>query len=401
MGSYTYKSVDKRGRYQSGKLEAANEADLENRLRRMGMDLIKYKLVKDKRSTIGRGGIRRIDLINFCFHMEQLTRSGVPIIDGLIDLRDSVDKPVFRVVIAEVIEDIENGKKLSEALAEHPKVFDEMFYNLIAAGEESGKLPEVFLSLNGMIKWQDELISTTKKLLIFPAFVGSAIFGVIGFLMIYLVPQLVSFIETIGQELPFHTKMLIATSDFLINFWYLFTILPFVLVMALRGLASINQDVRYQVDAFKLRVWQIGPVIKKIILSRFANFFAMLYGAGIPVLKCIEITERIAGNEAVRNALAKARDDIGEGKGVAASFQDTGLFPPLVVRMIRIGETTGELDKALANVSYFYDRDIQESIERVQALIQPTMTLFLGSLLGWVMLSVMGPVYDSIGNMQF
>ena len=401
MGSYTYKSVDKRGRYQSGKLEAANEADLENRLKRMGMDLIKYKLVKDKRSTIGRGGIRRIDLINFCFHMEQLTRSGVPIIDGLIDLRDSVDKPVFRVVIAQVIEDIENGKKLSEALAEHPKVFDEMFYNLIAAGEESGQLPEVFLSLNGMIKWQDELIATTKKLLIFPVFVGSAIFGVIGFLMIYLVPQLVSFIETIGQELPFHTKMLIATSDFLINFWYLFTILPFVLVMALRGLASINQDVRYQVDAFKLRVWQIGPVIKKIILSRFANFFAMLYGAGIPVLKCIEITERIAGNEAVRNALAKARDDISEGKGVAASFQDTGLFPPLVVRMIRIGETTGELDKALANVSYFYDRDIQESIERVQALIQPTMTLFLGSLLGWVMLSVMGPVYDSIGNMQF
>ena len=262
-------------------------------------------------------------------------------------------------------------------------------------------MPEVFLSLNAMIKWQDELISSTKKLLIFPAFVGTAIFGVIGFLMIYLVPQLVSFIETIGQELPFHTKMLIATSDFLIKFWYLFTILPFVLIMIVRALAAVNDDVRYQVDAFKLRIWQIGPVLKKIILSRFANFFAMLYSAGIPVLKCIEITERIAGNEAVRNALAKAREDIEDGKGVSASFHDTGLFPPLVVRMIRIGETTGELDKALSNVSYFYDRDIQESIENVQAMIQPAMTLFLGSLLGWVMLSVMGPVYDSIGNMQF
>ena len=401
MGLYTYKSIDKRGRSQSGKLEAANEADLENRLSRMGMDLIKCKFIKEKKSAIGRSGIKRMDLINFCFHMEQLTRSGVPILDGLVDLRDSVENARFRVIIAQLIEDIENGKKLSEALSEHPKAFDEMFCNLIGAGEESGRLPEVFLSLNGMIKWQDELISSTKKLLIFPAFVGTAIFGVIGFLMIYLVPQLVSFIETLGQELPFHTKMLIATSDFLVKFWYLFTILPFVLIMIVRALAAVNRDVRYQVDAFKLRIWQIGPVLKKIILSRFANFFAMLYSAGIPVLKCIEITERIAGNEAVRNALSKAREDIEEGKGVAASFHDTGLFPPLVVRMIRIGETTGELDKALANVSYFYDRDIQESIENVQAMIQPAMTLFLGSLLGWVMLSVMGPVYDSIGNMQF
>ena len=401
MGLYTYKSIDKRGRSQSGKLEAANEADLENRLGRMGMDLIKCKFIKEKKSAVGRGGIKRIDLINFCFHMEQLTRSGVPILDGLVDLRDSVENARFRVIIAQIIEDIENGKKLSGALSEHPKVFDEMFYNLVGAGEESGRLPEVFLSLNAMIKWQDELISSTKKLLIFPAFVGTAIFGVIGFLMIYLVPQLVSFIETIGQELPFHTKMLIATSDFLIKFWYLFTILPFVLIMIVRALAAVNRDVRYQVDAFKLRIWQIGPVLKKIILSRFANFFAMLYSAGIPVLKCIEITEGIAGNVAIRNALAKAREDIEEGKGVSASFHDTGLFPPLVVRMIRIGETTGELDKALANVSYFYDRDIQESIENVQAMIQPAMTLFLGSLLGWVMLSVMGPVYDSIGNMQF
>ena len=401
MGLYTYKSIDKRGRSQSGKLEAANEADLENRLSRMGMDLITCKFIKEKKSALGRGGIKRIDLINFCFHMEQLTRSGVPILDGLVDLRDSVENARFRVIIAQIIEDIENGKKLSGALSEHPKVFDEMFYNLVGAGEESGRLPEVFLSLNAMIKWQDEFISSTKKLLIFPAFVGTAIFGVIGFLMIYLVPQLVSFIETLGQELPFHTKMLIATSNFLIKFWYLFTILPFVLIMIVRALAAVNDDVRYQVDAFKLRIWQIGPVLKKIILSRFANFFAMLYSAGIPVLKCIEITEGIAGNVAIRNALAKAREDIEEGKGVSASFHDTGLFPPLVVRMIRIGETTGELDKALANVSYFYDRDIQESIENVQAMIQPAMTLFLGSLLGWVMLSVMGPVYDSIGNMQF
>lgn len=399
MALFNYKAVDNRGRYHSGRLDANNETDLEVRLSRMGMDLIRCRFVEDKKSAFVSSQIRRIDLINFCFHMEQLTRSGVSILDGLMDLRDSVEQAAFRTVIARVIEDIESGKKLSEAMAEHPKVFDEMFVNLIAAGETSGTLPDVFLSLNTMIKWQDELIATTKKLLIFPAIVGTVIIFVIGFLMIYLVPQLVSFIEGIGSTLPFHTRLLIATSDFFVNFWYLFTLVPFVFLATVRLLAAVSMDIRYQLDSLKLRIWQFGPVLKKIILSRFANLFAMMYKAGIPVLQCIEITERTVGNTAIKNALSKAREDIQEGQGVSVSFQNTGLFPPLVVRMIRVGETTGDLDQALLNVSYFYDRDIKDSIDKVQALIQPVMTVVLGAILGWVMLSVMGPVYDSISTM--
>lgn len=400
MALFAYKAVDSRGRTQSGRLDAANENDLENRIARMGMELVRAKFVEEKQSFFTSTSIRRIDLINFCFHMEQLTRSGVPIIDGLMDLRDSVEQAAFRSVIAQIIEDIESGKKVSEAMSLHPAIFDEMFVSLIAAGEQSGQLPDVFQSLNRMIRWQDELITSTKKLMIFPAFVGLALVGVIGFLMIYLVPQLVSFIESIGSELPIHTRILIATSNFIVQYWYLFTILPIVLTIIVKLLAMLSTDVRFTLDSLKLKVWQIGPVLKKIILSRFANFFAMMYKAGIPVLQCIEITERIVGNLAIKNALEKAREDIQEGQGVSISFQNTGLFPPLVVRMIRIGETTGELDQALLNVSYFYDRDIKDSIERVQALIQPVMTVVLGGILGWVMLSVMGPVYNSISTLN-
>ncbi len=399
MSLFSYKAIDSKGRNQFGTLDASNESDLELRLSRMGMDLIKCKFVEEKRSLFGGGVIRRIDLINFCFHMEQLTRSGVSIIDGLVDLRDSVEQASFRRVIGQIIDDIERGMTLSQALGEHPNVFDDMFTSLIAAGEESGQLPDVFLSLNEMIKWHDELINTTKKLLIFPVFVGAVVMAVVGFLMVYLVPQLVSFIEGIGQELPMHTKLLIATSSFFINFWYLFTLVPLAVWVVIKTLTRVSYEARYQVDSFKLRAWQIGPVLKKIILSRFANLFAMLYKAGIPVLKCIEITERASGNEAIRHALSKARDEIQEGKGVSTSFYNTGLFPPLVVRMIKVGETTGQLDVALLNVSYFYERDIKDSIDKVQAMIQPAMTVFLGAILGWVMLSVMGPVYSSLGNM--
>ena len=399
MSLFNYKAIDSKGRNQFGSLDAANENDLENQLSRMGLDLIKCKFVEEKRGLFGEGVIRRIDLINFCFHMEQLTRSGVSIIDGLVDLRDSVDQASFRRIIGQVIDDIEGGMKLSQALAEHSKVFDDMFVNLIAAGEESGQLPDVFLSLNEMIKWHDELINTTKKLLIFPAFVSAVVMGVVAFLMIYLVPQLVSFIEGIGQELPVHTKLLITTSNFFVKFWYLFLFVPLAVAATIKLLVSVNDEARYQVDAFKLRVWQIGPVLQKILLSRFANLFAMLYKSGIPVLKCIEVTEAATGNAAIRYALSKARDEIQEGKGVSISFRNTGLFPPLVIRMIKVGESTAHLDTALLNVSYFYERDIKDSIEKVQAMIQPVMTIFLGAILGWVILSVMGPVYSSISNM--
>lgn len=399
MAVFQYKAIDEAGRVHSGKLDAANESELEQRVIRMDMELIKCKFIEDKRAVSRSGKITRQDLINLCFHMEQLTRSGVSIIDGLEDLRDSVEQANFRAIIASLVDDIEGGKKLSEALGEHPEVFDEMFVNLIAAGEESGQLSEVFLSLNEMIKWQDEIITTTKKLMMMPMFVGVAVFCVIGFLMIYLVPQLISFIEGIGQELPIHTRALIATSNFTVNYWYVFTILPIAFFSFLKLMVSVNSKARFQFDSFKLKIWKIGPVLKKIILSRFVSFFAMMYKAGIPVLQCIEICERVTGNEAVKLALQKAREDIAEGKGVSASFYSTGLFPPLVVRMLRVGETTGQLDEALKNVGYFYDRDIKESIEKVQALIQPTMTVFLGLILGWVMMSVMGPVYDSITNL--
>ena len=261
MSLFSYKAIDSKGRNQFGSLDAANENDLENQLSRMGLDLIKCKFVEEKRGLFGEGVIRRIDLINFCFHMEQLTRSGVSIIDGLVDLRDSVDQASFRRIIGQVIDDIEGGMKLSQALAEHSKVFDDMFVNLIAAGEESGQLPDVFLSLNEMIKWHDELINTTKKLLIFPAFVTAVVMGVVAFLMIYLVPQLVSFIEGIGQELPVHTKLLITTSNFFVKFWYLFLFVPLAVAATIKLLVSVNDEARYQVDVEAVAIMLDSPFV--------------------------------------------------------------------------------------------------------------------------------------------
>lgn len=400
MALYKYKAVDREGKMRTGNLDAVNEADLEKRLLKLKLELVRASVTVEKTPSIGQPKVDKRELILFCVHMGQLTRSGVPLIDGLTDLRDSLEHPRFKEVVANLIEQIEGGRTLSQALQEYPKIFDTLFVNLVKAGEASGQLPSVFDSLSDMIKWQDELSQSTRKLLVQPAFVGGTVLGVTVFLMVYLVPQLVEFIVNSGEELPGHTRALIAVSNAMTNYWYIWLIVPPVAVVIFRVLLVTSEKVRYQADAVKLRIWQVGPVLKKITLSRFANFFSMLYAAGIPVLRSLEIAEGIVDNKVIRGALSQARQDIEQGEPISQSLAGTGMFPPLVLRMLKIGETTGQLDKALLNVSYFYERDIKDSIDKIQSLIQPTMTAVLGLLLGWVMLSVLSPIYGSLANVQ-
>ncbi|MEE4136941.1 MAG: type II secretion system F family protein [Desulforhopalus sp.] len=400
MALYHYKAITSKGKVRHGNLDAANVEDLEHRLRQMALDLITCRVRSPHKPLFGVRKIQRVDLINFCFHMEQLLQAGVPLLEGLADLRDSIEHPRFQDVIANLVSEIEGGKTLSAAMADHPQVFDVLFVNLVIAGEATGELAKVFAALTKTIKWQDELAATTKKLLLFPAFVGSVVLAVTFFLMIYLVPQLVTFITGMGGKLPLHTRALIATSNFCVNYWYLILLLPITLLFGIKFLAAASIRVRYRLDDWKLRIWLIGPILKKILLSRFANFFAMMYAAGIPVLHSLKIAEGIVGNLVIKEALQEVAEDIQDGASIAASFENSGLFPPLVVRMLRVGETTGALDDALLNVSYFYDRDVQDAIAKAQTMIEPIMTVILGAILGWVMLSVLGPIYDMISKIS-
>jgi type IV pilus assembly protein PilC len=221
------------------------------------------------------------------------------------------------------------------------------------------------------------------------------------FLMIYLVPQMTGFIRNMGQDIPLQTQILIAVSNFFVNYWWAVILAPFAAWGGLKLAILRNPAVEYALDHYKLRVPLIGPILRKIILSRFASSFAMMYASGITVLDAIRGCEELVGNKPIEQALKTAGQQIAEGKNLTAAFQDLGIFPPLVIRMLRIGENTGALDTSLLNVAYFYNREVRDSIGKVQAMIEPAMTIVLGLLLGWVMLSVLGPVYDSISKMKF
>jgi type IV pilus assembly protein PilC len=398
MALYSYKAIDGNGKAVIGQVDALNLVDLELRLKRMGLDLVVGGQTKS-----GGGGmwrVKRQDLINFCFQLEQMVTAGVPLVDGLTDLRDSLENPRFREVVGGLIEAIQGGQNLSGALSNYPQVFEPVFRALIKAGEETGRLPEVLKSLTENLKWEDELAAQTHKLMMYPAFVGGVVLLVTLFLMLYLVPQMVGLIKTMGGTLPIHTRALMAVSSFLVNYWWAVLAAPFVIWFGVKAAAKSNPRVRYQLDAFKLGLPMVGPIMRKIILSRFAGIFALMYSSGITILEAIKSSEETAGNLVIQDGLQTVGQQIAEGKNVTAAFQEVGLFPPLVVRMIRVGETTGALDTALLNVSYFYTREVRESIGRLQVMIEPAMTVILGLILGWVMLSVLGPIYDMMTKIK-
>ncbi len=399
MALYAYKAMNSHGRTVLGRLEAINLIDLEMRLKRMDLDFINGDTMKQS-GLFNRASISRPELINFCFHLEQLARAGVSLIESLGDLRDSLENPRFREIIAGMVESIEGGKTLSQALAEHPRTFDEVMVSLVRAGEETGTLPQVLNNLLESLKWQDELASHTKKLIMYPAFLGAVVIAITMFMMIYLVPKMASFIRNVGQELPMQTKILIATSEFFVNYWYVALGVPLILVAIVATLVNTSKAARYRFDDVKLRLPYIGDILRKIILSRFASVFAMMYSSGITILDSIKSTEGVVGNLVIREGLEQVGDLITEGQNVTAAFQTVGMFPPLVLRMLRVGENTGALDTALTNVSYFYNRDVRESIEKVQAMIEPVMTVTIGLLLGWIMMAVLGPIYDIITKMK-
>jgi len=401
MPAFKYKAVDKTGRQTRGEIDAVNEIDLELRLRQMDLDLITFRGIEKSRGAFGSGGsITRRDLITLCLDMEQITRSGIPLIEGVRDLRDSIDNPRFREVLTAMVEDMEGGRVLSQTMSQHPNVFDPVFVSLVRAGEQAGRLTEVFENLGSTLKWQDELASQTKRLLMYPALVLLVVVGVVLFMLMYVVPQVVQLMKSMGIVLPLQTRVLIFVSNFVVDYW------PFVfgapVVIAVAAVLVMHQSLKAQYwwDYTKLHLPVIGPILQKIILSRFTNFFALMYRSGITILDAIKTSEDLVNNRVIADGLLRAGQQITAGGSLTETFRNLGVFPPLVIRMMRVGESTGALDTALLNITYFYNRDVKDAIDKALAMLGPLLTIVLGGTLIVIMWSVLGPVYDILGKVK-
>jgi len=400
MPLFKYKAIDKLGKTIQGSIDAVNVADLEVRLEKMNCDLLTFTEKATGSDGFGRFKVERQDLINFSFHLEQLSRAGVPILEGLADLRDGEENPSFRDVIAGVIEAIEGGKSFSEALSLYPNVYDKVFVNLIKVGEKSGQMTTVLLDITETLKWQDELLSKAKKVMMYPAISGVLILSIVMGMMIFVVPEIMGAIVSFGGKIPFETRALMATSQFITNYWYIIILAPFVIGFVVRHLNKTNTAFRYKFDNMMLNIAILGPVNKKIKISRFIRYFALMFGSGITVLEAISMSKDVVSNAVLEDAIERAWQQISEGATISESFKNTGIFPPLVIRMMRVGETGGRMDVSLKNATYFFERDIDDSISKMEPILQSVLMGVLGLVVIWLVVALFGPLYDTISTID-
>jgi type IV pilus assembly protein PilC len=333
-------------------------------------------------------------------YLEQMAGAGIPILDALTEMRDNEESPQMRKIISTLVDDISSGQTLSGAMQNHKEIFTDLMINLVTAGEQTGNMAAVFAELKDILSWQDDIVRKTKKLVSYPLFVGSIVLAVICFLMIYLVPQLVNFIISMDQQIPLMTRALLFVSDLFVNYWYLIISSPVLVFIVFQQVLKRSHSTQYWFDRYKLDVPLFGEALSKLELARFSKNFALLYDAGISVLECLKISSNTSSNTYIKRELEAIRQKISSGDSIYEAFSSAQLFPPLVLRMLHVGEQTGALGASLLRISDFYSRDVSELIERIQMMIEPTMTVIMGVLLGWIMLSVLGPIYDIISTIQ-
>jgi len=397
MQYFLFTAVDRSGEIQTGTMPAMNIAELDDRLRQNGLDLIRCKvpLAARVRSVLNRAGIPgkaqaasagsskpgRKELINFTFNLEQLLTAGVPLRDALEDFaRGGGDDAQRRMqsVTLQLIESIDSGKKLSEACSRLPGVFTPLYTSMVAVGEQTGNLAEVMRDLGVLLRWNDETISRIQRVLIYPAFVTLVLLLVIGFVMTWLVPGLMSFLTSTGGELPWHSKALISVSDFFVEYS------PRLAIVWQRAV---------------LRAPLVGSVLFHIRLARFCRCAALMYASGISLLDALKQCELVLDNQYLAAEVAAIRQRIVEGKSVSDCFFESQVFPPMIARMIRVGESTGAMEKSFEQISYFYDRQSNESIETLEQSLGPALIMIVGSVMLWVVVSVIGPIYDLVFSM--
>lgn len=401
MSMYVYRALDSTGAVVSGRIPAITILELENRLKGSGLELVNAR--KSRRAQFIKSKPPARELINFCLHMEATLQAGLMVTDALEDLIENIDIRSFRDVLSVVLQAVRDGTSLSDALSAFPNVFGEIFIGMVRSGEESGNLADAFANLGATLRWQDELSTQMKRMIMYPAFVSIVIGAVTLFVLLYLVPQLGSFFNSLTNDgpLPLPTRGLLFMSESLQKYWLTMIlsiaggILFIFLLIRTGGVVARNR-----VDALKLRIPIVGPIAKKVMLARFCSLLGMLYAAGVPVMRSMSVARDAVGNRAIAAAVDLAIDRIEQGKGITEAFSASKLFPNLMLRMIKVGETTGEVDKGLKNVTYFFNRDIQEAIGRLQAMIEPALTIALGLILLTLMVSVLGPIYDILGKVK-
>lgn len=406
MPQYNYTAIDDYGKTVKGVLLAEDEGELATSLSQMGYYLVsaselKAKAKKEKKPSkpvFVTGKVKTREIVTFTHHLSTVLRSGIPLLQGLEDLVEQTEDAKFKKIIREIATDVQGGNRLSDALARHPKAFSDLYVNILKAGEATGQIEKVLNELGRFLEWQEELRGNVMQVSVYPAVVFSAIVLLVGYLFAFVFPKFIKILSSLNVELPLPTKIVIAISSFMSSYWYVILVAIIGIIIAVNVVGRFPRG-RYAIDKFKMSIPIFGELIRRIALSRFAHFMAILYTAGVDIIQSLTIVEKVVGNEVLARAIRKARDEVRAGRRLSEPLRASKEFPPMVVRMVEIGEVSGEMDKTLQNVSDFYDREIPMTVKRAFAAFEPVMIIFLAGMVLLVAVSMYLPLYSSISKL--
>ena len=396
MATFLWEAETKRGEAKKGELDAADEAAVRSQLRRQGYksigvkkkpkDLLEYlPFLKQK--------VKEKDVVVFARIFATMINAGLPLIQCLDLLGKQEQNKTFAKVIGTVKEDIEGGSTLTDALKKYPKIFDDLFVNLVAAGESGGILDVILNRLSGYMEKAMKLKSKVKGAMTYPISVLVISIAVVALLLLKVIPVFQTMFTGMGSKLPGPTQFLVDASQFAQNYFLYMVGGVVVLYIAFKRYYATEKG-RLTVDAFVLKSPIFGPLLKKVAVAKFTRTLSTMMQSGVPILEGLGIVSKTAGNRIIELALMKTRQSIAEGKTIAEPLQETDIFPSMVVQMIAVGEATGALDTMLAKIADFYDDEVDAAVGAMTALLEPFMMVFLGGVVGGMIIAMYLPIFQ-------
>ncbi|HDQ03780.1 MAG TPA: type II secretion system F family protein [Deltaproteobacteria bacterium] len=395
MPVYIWEGTTRKNETKKGEMEATDELALRGLLRRQGFKSIEIKKKpKDIEEYLPflAPGVKEKNVVVFCRIFSTMINAGLPLIQCLDLLSQQESNKTFAKIIHALKEDIEGGTSLTDALKKYPKVFDELFVNLIAAGEAGGVLDVVLERLSSYMEKAMKLKSKVKGAMVYPVAVLVISLGVVAVLLIKVIPVFENMFKGLGSELPGPTLVLIAASNFAQSYWWFILAIMFLIYIAFNRFYKTEKG-RWMMDSLLLKLPLFGDLLRKVAVAKFSRTLSTMLSSGVPILEGLNIVSKTSGNVVVEDALMKTRRSISEGQSIAEPLEQSTIFPPMVVQMIAVGEATGALDAMLSKIADFYDDEVDATVSAMTTLMEPLMIVFLGGLVGSMIIAMYLPIF--------
>ena len=401
---YKYKAIDNTGRPIEAEFHANTKDEVLSMLREKGYTPVKIELQEQKSKDVGDIGlfqkkVKIKDISVFCKQLYTMLNAGMPLSNALDVLADQTENKVLRLTTKDVYSQVQTGAVLSQAMKKHKKIFPNLLITMVEAGEMTGNLDNVLAKMSEHYEKENKINSKIKGAMVYPAVLSVAAVAVVIFLLTFIMPTFTGMFTSSGVELPLPTRILMGISDALKNYWYIFIAVIGTIIFSINRYGKTETGKR-QFDNLKLRIPVVGSSVTKIATSRFTRTLSTLMASGIPIVPAMEAAANVTNNQIVIDGMKKVVEDVKKGLSISYLLKTMHFFPPMVISMVGIGEESGSLEDMLSKTADYYDEELDASIQKMLALLEPLLIVFMGVIVGFIVISMMLPIFDLSSTVQ-